>query len=364
MRCEIRFLARSLERAVQLAHHLCNAVWSFSVAKNAIWYSPAPEIFQRRLHQALEGLSGVFVVADDILVAGVGTTNEATTADHDAKLEALFQRCRERIIVLNSKKFQFRLGQIPYLGHIITADGLLPNPAKTEAIARMPVPTDVAAIQRFNGMVACLAKFLPQVAKMNAPLRQLTRKDQPWQWSSGCDRAFQDIKAAVTAAPVLRYFDPAVPLTLQCDASQDGLGAVLLQNDQPIAYASRCLTKTEENYAQIEKELLAIVFGIRRFHQYAFGREVTVQTDHKPLETLAKKALDTAPKRLQRMFLQLQRYNVTVVYRKGKELYLADTLSRASIPSASPPLTSGDNAVYQVDWSLELEQIDPTTDLV
>ena len=86
----------------------------------------------------------------------------------------------------------------------------------------------------------------------------------------------------MTAAPVLRYFDPAVPLTLQCDASQDGLGAVLLQNGQPIAYASRCLTKTEENYAQIEKELLAIVFGIRRFHQYTFGREVTVQTDHKP----------------------------------------------------------------------------------
>ena len=270
--------------------------------------SPAPEIFQRRLHQALEGLSGVFVLADDILVAGVGTTNEAATADHDANLEVSLHGCRERKIVLNSKKFQFRLGQIPYLGHIITADGLLPNSAKTEAIAKMPVPTDVAAIQRFNSMVAYLAKFLTQLAKMNAPLRQLTRKDQPWQWSSECDRAFQDIKAAVTAAPVLRYFDPAVLLTLQCDASPDGLGAVLIQNDQPIAYASRCLTKTEENYAKIEKELLAIVFPIRSFHQYTFGREVTVQTDHKPLGTLAKKALHTAPKCLQRMFLH---YNAT-----------------------------------------------------
>ena len=150
MRCEIRFLARSLERAVQLAHHLCNTVWSFSVAKNAIWYFPSPGNLSTTPSSSSGRLSGVFVVADDILVAGVGTTNEATTADHDAKWEALLQRCRERKPVLNSKKFQFRLGQIPYLGHIITADGLLPNPAKTEAIARMPVPTDV--VQRHGRM--------------------------------------------------------------------------------------------------------------------------------------------------------------------------------------------------------------------
>ena len=132
---------------------------------------------------------------------------------------------------------------------------------------------------------------------------------------------------------MLKYFDPSKEVTLQCDASESGLGAVILQEGQPIAFSSRALTSTERNYAQIEKELLSIVHGCTRFNQYVYGRPVTVQTDHKPLESIFKKSLLSAPKRLQRMLLQLQRYSLNIVYKPGKELFIADTLSRAFLPN-------------------------------
>ena len=115
---------------------------------------------------------------------------------------------------------------------------------------------------------------------------------------------------------------PSKPLVLQCDASEKGLDASLLQDGKPIAYASRALTCTEINYAQIEKELLVIVFGVERFHQYTYGRKVVVDSDHKPLETIFGKSIATAPRRLQKMFMRLQRYDLDIHYKKGSEMYL------------------------------------------
>ena len=136
----------------------------------------------------------------------------------------------------------------------------------------------------------------------------------------------------IASAPVLKYFDPSVEAVLQCDASQHGLGACLMQNGQPVAYASRSLTETECNYVQMEKELLAIVFGVEKFESYLYGRKFKVKTDHKPLESILKKSLLSAPKRLQRMMLRLQNFDFEVEYKKGTPLHLADTLSRAYLP--------------------------------
>ena len=132
----------------------------------------------------------------------------------------------------------------------------------------------------------------------------------------------------VTQAPVLSYYDPCSEFTIQCDASQGGLGAALLQNGRPIEYASRALTETEKRYAQIEKEMLAIVFSLERFNQYTFGRHVKVESDHKPLESILLKPLSRAPRRLQSMMMRLQKYDFTVHYERGKNMHLADT-SRA-----------------------------------
>ena len=290
----------------------------------------APEIFQRKMHEMIEGLQGVEVIADDFLVFGRGESVEEANRDHDKNLDALLQRCIEKGVRLNANKLQLRLTEVPFIGHRATSEGLCVDPAKVQAIQEMPVPQSVPAVQRLLGLVQYLSKFLPHLADISQPLRILTQKDKDWVWEEAQQKAFETLKTAISSTPVLRYYNIKDEVTLQCDASQSGLGVALLQNEQPVAYASRALTSAETRYAQIEKELLAIVYGCDHFESYVYGREVVhVETDHKPLEMIMLKPLDSAPKRLQRMLLQLQKYNVKVKYKKGEYMYLADTLSRA-----------------------------------
>ena len=126
---------------------------------------------------------------------------------------------------------------------------------------------------------------------------------------------------------MLRYYNVSKPVTLQVDASQHRLGAALLQDHGPIAYASKAFNETQRRYAQIEKELLAVLFGCKRFHQYVYGQPITVESDHKPLEAIFRKPLSQPPSRLQKMLMQLQAYDITLVYKKGTEMYIADALS-------------------------------------
>ena len=162
----------------------------------------------------------------------------------------------------------------------------------------------------------------------------MTRQDVTWQWNHAHEAAFEQVKRMVTSAPLLKYYDPQLELTVQCDASEKGLGAALLQKGQPIAFASCALTDAETRYAQIEKEMLAVVFSLKKFDQYVYGRKTTVLSDHKPLEAIAKKPLRSAPRRLQGMLLKAQRYDIEIVYQPGTQMYLADTLSRAFLNSS------------------------------
>ena len=130
----------------------------------------------------------------------------------------------------------------------------------------------------------------------NNTISDLTRPDIEWSWTSSHDKAFEEVKHLLTVAPVLAYFDPSKELSIQCDASAQGLGAALLQEGRPLAYGSRALSNTETRYATIEKEMLAIVFALEKWHQYTFGRPLTVYSDHKPLEAIMKKPLDRVPK--------------------------------------------------------------------
>ena len=148
------------------------------------------------------------------------------------------------------------------------------------------------------------------------------------------------LKEKVSNAPVLRYYDPKKDLVMSVDASSKGLGSVILQEGQPIAYASRALTKAQQNYAQIEKETLGITFACNRFHQYIFGREVMVETDHKPLQAIFAKPLFKSPLRLQKLLLDLQKYDLKVTYKPGSTLFLADHLSRAYLNEAKEDLVS------------------------
>uniref|UniRef100_G3NET2 Gypsy retrotransposon integrase-like protein 1 n=1 Tax=Gasterosteus aculeatus TaxID=69293 RepID=G3NET2_GASAC len=150
-----------------------------------------------------------------------------------------------------------------------------------------------------------------------------------WCWSPQHQQAFDRLKSCLSSSPILSHYNVRKPVTLTCDASCYGLGAACLQDGRPVAYASRTLTDTETRYAQIEKELLAVVFACIKFKDYVYGKPTVVETDHQPLVAILKQPIHTAPARVQRMLLQLQAYDITLVYKKGKHMYLADTLSRA-----------------------------------
>jgi len=170
-------------------------------------------------------------------------------------------------------------------------------------------------------MVTYLAKFIPNLSQTASPLRALLEKDVEWHWTQQQAMSFESLKKLITEAPVLKYFDPTKPVKISVDSSSKGMGAVLLQDEHPVAYASKALTSSQQNYAQIEKEMLAIVFGCTRFHEYIFGlTNVDVETDHKPLEMILKKPLYQAPTRLQKMIMAIHKYPITVAYRPGKEL--------------------------------------------
>ena len=273
-------------------------------------------------------MDGIEVIVDDVLIWA------ENRQQHDERLTKALERARQMNLKLNKDKSQIGLEEISYIGHTLSKEGLKPDPKKTRAINEMKEPKNVEELQRFLGMVTYVAKFIPNYSQVSAPLRQLLEKDVAWHWTENQQKSFDTLKRLITQAPVLRYFDVHKPVKISVDASSHGLGAVLLQDEQPVAYASRTLNRSQVNYAQIEKEMLAIVFGCTRFHDYVYGlKEVQVETDHKPLEAILKKPLCQAPVRLQRMILQIQKYPLVVVYRPGKELVLADTLSRAPIQS-------------------------------
>lgn len=287
------------------------------------------EIFQRRLHEAIGDLPGVICVADDIVVTGCGDTEDQAEKDHDHKLDALKQRCKQKNIKLNDAKTVLKQKEITFLGHTISASGMKAHEGKVQAIREMPVPNDAQGVKRFCGMVQYMARFLPDLSIILRPLRELTKQGAEWKWSEECAHAFETIKSNLMKAPVLAYFSPDKQIVLQVDSSKDGLGVVLLQDGKPIEYASRSLTPAEQNWAQIEKEALAVVYGLERFDQYTYGRTVVVQNDHKPLFSILRKPLSQAPKRLQALMLRLYRYDVDFHWLAGKDLVIADTLSRA-----------------------------------
>ena len=295
--------------------------------------SASSEIFQKRVSQALEGLN----ITDDVLIYGVGDTEDEAIADHDQKLEALLQRFRARSIALNKDKLKLRITEVLFMGHIFSKDGLKIDPKKAKTALEMPRPKDVEGVQRLNGFVNYLAKFLPRLADHMEPIRRLTRQDTEFNWTEEQEKAFREVKRLVTTAPVLSHYNPKAELEIQCDASQTGLGAALLQRGRPNAYISRALTETEQRYAQIEKEMLAIVFSLEKFHQYTYGRHVKIQSDHKPLESILQKPLACTPRRLQGMMLRLQKYDYEVRYERGENLHLANTLSRAYLPTTAHP---------------------------
>ena len=266
----------------------------------------APAIFQRKMHELIEVLNGVEVIADDFVVDFVVMDIRSGCNEH-VKLRAptervinksvlvFLQRCEERGVHLNSDMLKLRIREVPFIGHVVASEGLRADLAKVRAICEVSRPENVASVQRILGMVQYLSKFLPRLSDITKPLRNLTRQDAEWHWHEPQERAFEQLREAGSVSPILRYYNLREKVAIQCDASQHGLGAVLPQGEQPVAYASRALPPTEENYEQIEKELLAIVFACEKFDACIYGRDsIRVQTDHKPLDSIFRKTVCSA----------------------------------------------------------------------
>ena len=209
-----------------------------------------------------------------------------------------------------------------------------PDPKKVQGITEMTVPTDKQQLQSFLGMVNYMGTFIPNLSHHTELLRAMLKKDNVFHWGEQQTQSFQQVKTLIAKANTtpLRYYDRNLPVTVQADTSLRGLGACLIQQhkgkDQPIAFASKSLMDVETRYANTERELLAIVFACQHFSIYLLVRSFIAESNHKPLEMIAMKNLANAPPRLQRMLLELQRYDVTIKYiPPGKEMQLANALS-------------------------------------
>eukprot|EP00057_Strongylocentrotus_purpuratus_P007993 XP_011662467.1 PREDICTED: uncharacterized protein K02A2.6-like [Strongylocentrotus purpuratus] len=291
------------------------------------------DVFQQRMNQILEKCPGVIGMADDIAVVG------KTAVEHDANLHNLMRVAKEHGLVLNWNKCHIKQDRVRFYGLVFSKDGVQPDPQKTAAISALNAPQNVTELREFLGIVTYMSPFIPRLASLTAPLRELVKKDVIYSWTESHQKVFETIKDMICKETTLAYFDPKKPVVLEVDASMKGVGAALTQEGRPIAFASKSLTDTEQRYANIEREMLAVVYACEKFHTFVFGRSFTILSDHKPLEMITLKNLGAAPPRLQRLLLRLQGYDMTVKYKPGKEMLLSDAMSRLNpLPPESPEM--------------------------
>lgn len=303
----------------------------------------APEHFQNRMvTEVTESLEGVVCHMDDVLIWG------STQAEHDTRAHAVLQRAQAAGITLNTAKCEFSKTKVKFLGYIISADGISSDPEKTRAVREMDSPHNISELRSFLGMVNQLGKFVPNLAEKDKALRDLLSKKNMWYWGPEQQRAFTSLKQELASTPVLQLYDPNKELKISADALSYGLGSVLLQKCRetwvPVAYASRALTSTEQRYAQVEKEALALTWACERFSDFITGLHFELETDHKPL--VSSQALDSLPPRIQRFRMRLMRYRYAIRHVPGKSLTTADTLSRAPLKNGE---TDGDGLMEETN---------------
>ncbi|KAI8519529.1 hypothetical protein Bbelb_027860 [Branchiostoma belcheri] len=278
----------------EITPHLSGArVFSKLDASNGYKFNRLPfglkvsqDVFQREIDDAYRNCRGAIGIADDIQV--YGEDDEA----HDYNLHEAMERTRAAGIKLNAEKCIVKKQECKFFGMVYSKDGVKPDPAKVEAINKMKEPKDEKKLRSFLGLIQYMTAFIPNLADHTANMRELLKEDIEYKWSESHSKDFNRVKSLITKETTLQYYNRSKPVTLQVDASMKGVGAVLIQDDKPIAFASKALTPSRNE--------------------------------------IDKKNLTKAPARLQRLLLRLQHYDYTIKYKPGKEMLLADALSRLS----------------------------------
>ena len=279
------------------------------------------DVFQFRMDRITEGTEAV-AIADDIGIHG------PTKEIHDERLHNLMKKAREEGLVFNADKCTIGVDEIPFFGQIYSAKGVSPDPERVKAIADLKPPENLKDLQHFLGIANYMNSHVEHMAHLTKQLRRLTHKDVEFKWTEQEEEQRKMILEEIKKSTLLNYFDPNQLPIITVDASMLGLGATLRQEKGVVAFASRTLTDTESRYANIEREMLAVVFGVEHFKNYIYGKPFVVESDHKPLEMIVLKNLHKVPIRLQRMILKLQPFDMKIVYVPGKDIPVPDALSR------------------------------------
>ena len=285
----------------------------------------AQDVFQRKLDAIFLSIPGVTGIADDM------TIYEKTDQEYDHHLVNFLEVCRRNTLTLNPDKMQFRLPQVSFFGHQWSARGLSPDPKKIAAVKRMELPQDVETMRSFLGLVNYLNRFSLHLTELSEPLREICRQDLEFELTESVHVAFSRTKEEISKNMTLPYFNPRSATTLQTDASKKGLGAVILQDSRPVMFVSQVLTGAEKNYQNLERECLVMIWGMKKFHYFLYGKQFTLETDQKPLVSIYRKHIVEISPRIQRLNVRSFPYQpFDIQYRKGMEIPLADTLSRVT----------------------------------
>ena len=307
----------------------------------------APATFQRMMNNVLSGLTGTrcFAFLDDIVIYA------NSLAEHDKKLREIFGRLRKYNLKLQPDKCEFLRTEVTFLGHKVSERGVEPDARKVEAIKNFPTPRTPKQLKSFLGLAGYYRRFVPQFSKVAAPLHKLLKKDVKYVWGGPQEVAFQALKCRLMSEPILQFPDFSKEFILTTDASNEGVGAILSQgdigSDLPVAFASRSFNKAEKNYSTVEKELAAIVWGIKHFRPYLYGRKFKIVSDHKPLKWIV--SVKDPGSRLLRWRIQLEEYDFQIEYKPGVQNANADALSRVGA------IVKGRYDTTEIDPKLKLE---------
>lgn len=321
----------------------------FKYTRLVFGLSSAPAIFQRAMETILSGLDGVLLFLDDILICGRNQN------EHLERLHEVFKRLEQAGLVLQKEKCSFFQDSVSYLGFVIDRYGIHKSPEKVKAMLEAKTPTNLNELKSFLGMVNYYRNFINNASSILCPLHKLLQKNVSWKWEKEHDDAVSCIKRELASESTLAHFNPDAQLILTVDASPNGLGAILSQIDdsgieKPVSFMSRSLSNAEKNYSQIQKEATAIVFGVRKYHQFLYGRSepFILKTDHKPLLSIfspEKGIPEVSANRLQRYAIFLSAYNFKIEYVSSAH-NSADFLSRSVKENPHHQLNVTDNATY------------------
>lgn len=297
--------------------------------------SVAPGLFQSLMERVLHGIPGVVPYFDDVLVSA------ANTSELMDRLRCVLHQFDSVGLKVNRAKCQIAVPQVEFLGFLVDSAGIHPTPAKTAAIVDAPPPRCRADLQAFLGLLNFYVMFLPHKASVAEPLHRLLDRGVSWVWGPTEAAAFAAVKRLLVSNSVLTHYSDHLPLVLACDGSPFGVSAVLSHRlpsgrEIPVAYFSRTLGPAERNYSQLDREALALVAGVRRFHHYLYGRSFLLVTDHKPLLGILasdRQAPLILSPRMTRYSVFLSAYSYTLIHRPGHDLAHADALSRCPLPT-------------------------------